>query len=203
MSSGIAFFMLAGMQHPPLRHWPTWLEPIEADAWLQQLIDEVPWKQEAITLFGKRHPLPRLTCWVADPGCGYRYSGLNNEIEAWTPLLSEIRQRVCGAANCPFNSLLLNYYRHGRDAMGWHADDEKELDRLAPIASLSLGAPRSLRFKPKRGREGDSLSLNLQHGDLLLMDPPTQEHWLHGLPRRLRLQQPRLNLTFRKVLAGN
>jgi hypothetical protein len=34
------------------------------------------------------------------------------------------------------------------------------------------------------------------------MDPPTQLWWQHGLPRRLKLQQERLNLTFRLVRAG-
>jgi hypothetical protein len=31
------------------------------------------------------------------------------------------------------------------------------------------------------------------------MDPPTQQHWQHGLPRRLKVDTPRLNLTFRRV----
>ncbi|MDA0216261.1 MAG: alpha-ketoglutarate-dependent dioxygenase AlkB, partial [Cyanobacteria bacterium] len=42
-------------------------------------------------------------------------------------------------------------------------------------------------------------NLELAHGDLLLMEPPTQLWWQHALPRRLRLQQERLNLTFRVV----
>ena len=33
------------------------------------------------------------------------------------------------------------------------------------------------------------------------MEPPTQQWWQHALPRRLRLQQQRLNLTFRVVRA--
>ena len=36
-------------------------------------------------------------------------------------------------------------------------------------------------------------------GDLLVMDPPTQRHWLHQVPQRLRLQGARLNLTFRSI----
>jgi alkylated DNA repair dioxygenase AlkB len=39
----------------------------------------------------------------------------------------------------------------------------------------------------------------LHNGDLLLMEPPTQLWWQHAVPRRLRLQQERLNLTFRVV----
>jgi len=184
---------------PCLRHWRGWVGAAEADGWLEQLLQEVPWKQELITVYGRRHAMPRLTCWMADPGCGYRYSGLENAIEPWTPLAATIRRRIGAAAAQEFNSLLLNYYRDGRDAMGWHADDEPELDPDAPIASLSLGASRTLRFRPRQRDRAPTLAVELGHGDLLLMDPPTQRHWQHGLPQRLKVASPRLNLTFRRV----
>ena len=184
---------------PCLRHWLGWVGAAEADGWLERLQQEVPWKQESITVYGRRHAMPRLTCWMADPGCGYRYSGLDNAIEPWTPLTAAIRRRVAAAADQEFNSLLLNLYRDGRDAMGWHADDEAELDPEAPIASLSLGASRTLRFRSRQRDRAPSLAVELGHGDLLLMDPPTQQHWQHGLPRRLKVDTPRLNLTFRRV----
>lgn len=57
-----------------LRYWPLWLA--DAATVLEQLRVEVPWKQEQITLFGKTHPIPRLTCWMGDPGCHYTYSGV-------------------------------------------------------------------------------------------------------------------------------
>ncbi|MBE9154261.1 MULTISPECIES: alpha-ketoglutarate-dependent dioxygenase AlkB [unclassified Cyanobium] len=183
-----------------LRFWPSWAGP-GADRWMEQLRREVPWKHDSITLFGCTHPVPRLTCWVGDPGCSYTYSGVADPIEPWSPLLQQLRERVQTAAGCRFNSLLLNRYRDGRDAMGWHADNEPELDPRAPIASLSFGAPRSFRLKPRApGRnQGKPLVYELGHGDLLVMDPPTQEHWLHQVPRRLRLRQERINLTFRRI----
>jgi alkylated DNA repair dioxygenase AlkB len=184
---------------PPLRHLRGWVEASEAETWLERLQREVVWKQEHITVYGRRHAMPRLTCWMADPGCGYRYSSVQNVIEPWTPLADTIRRRIAAAAGRPFNSLLLNLYRHGRDAMGWHADDERELDPEAPIASLSLGASRTLRFRPLQRDAAATVAVELSHGDLLLMDPPTQRHWQHALPRRLKVSAPRLNLTFRVV----
>jgi alkylated DNA repair dioxygenase AlkB len=207
-----------------LRHWLGWLSPAAAADLLTRLQAEVPWKQEAITLYGRRHPLPRLTCWMADPGCGYRYSGLANVIEPWSSATAELREALHQLTGWRFNSLLLNRYRDGRDAMGWHADDEPELDPAAPIASLSLGARRDFRLRPRPsprrpagaappagydpqapiGARAETnncapFNLALQNGDLLLMEPPTQLWWQHALPRRLRLQQERLNLTFRVV----
>ena len=97
-----------------------------------------------------------------------------------------------------FNSLLLNRYRDGADRMGWHADDEPELDDQAPIVSLSLGVARDLRFRHRQGVE-PAFAVRLEDGDLLLMDPPTQQHWQHALPPRARVVAERLNLTFRVI----
>ena len=213
---------MAEVQAPGLhlRHWPAWLAPSAAAELLERLQLEVPWKQEAITIYGRRHLLPRLTCWMADPGCGYSYSGLANVIEPWSPAAAELREALQVLTGWRFNSLLLNRYRDGRDAMGWHADDEPELEPTAPIASLSLGAPRDFRLRPQpspRHRAAvvsgacqlpagfddcTPFSIPLHNGDLLLMEPPTQLWWQHALPRRLRLQQQRLNLTFRVVRAS-
>jgi alkylated DNA repair dioxygenase AlkB len=195
-----------------IRIWRGWLASEWGASLEQALRAEVPWKQEEISLYGRRHPLPRLTCWMADPGCGYRYSGLQNAMEPWHPAVDELRQRLLDLTGWPFNSVLLNHYRDGRDAMGWHADDEPELNPEAPIASLSLGACRSFRLRPRpspraqaawpehyRPAQLNPLCLELGPGDLLLMEAPTQLWWQHALPRRLRVQQPRLNLTFRVV----
>ncbi|MCT0212426.1 MULTISPECIES: alpha-ketoglutarate-dependent dioxygenase AlkB [unclassified Synechococcus] len=182
-----------------LRCWPHWAT--DADDLLERLSQEVPWKQDTITLYGRTHSLPRLTCWVGDPGCSYTYSGVRNPIEVWSPLLQHLRERVECAVGWGFNSLLLNRYRDGRDKLDWHADDERELDPEAPIASLSLGAERSFRLRPRdpEAITEAPLSVELGHGDLLVMDPPTQRLWLHQVPKRLRVQRERINLTFRSI----
>lgn len=188
-----------------LRHLPQWLQAsgVATLPLRHRLTDALPWQQPEVFVHGRRHPTPRLTCWVADPGCTYRYSGLRQVITPWIPELSELRERLQRLLGVRFNSLLLNRYRSGADRMGWHADAEPELDPAAPIASLSLGATRALRFRPRPGdglaREQPSFAVDLADGDLLLMDPPTQHHWQHGLPPRLRLQGERLNLTFRLI----
>ncbi|KAH9634821.1 hypothetical protein HF086_012235 [Spodoptera exigua] len=47
--------------------------------------------------------------------------------------------------------------------------------------------------------EIDPLKIELEHGSVLLMNPPTNEIWYHSLPTRKKLMAPRINLTFRKM----
>jgi len=70
--------------------------------------------------------------------------------------------------------------------------------RHSPPRQLTLLPP------PGYGERQSCLPFNipLHSGDLLVMDPPTQLWWQHAVPRRLRLEQERLNLTFRVVQAG-
>jgi alkylated DNA repair dioxygenase AlkB len=188
-----------------LRLWRGWLATEACLELGQQLLASIPWDQPQVMVYGRLHRVPRLVAWYGDPGCTYRYSGLLHQPRPWTPALAALRQRLRQRVGLDFNSLLLNRYRDGSDRMGWHADDEPELEPDHPIASLSLGASRTLRFRPKPRRQGQlaalaaPFGLELADGDLLLMDAPTQEHWQHGLPARLRLRQERLNLTFRRI----
>ena len=194
-----------------LRHWPAWLQAhgIDTTALCRELRDELPWEQPQVRVYGRLHPVPRLTCWLGDDGCRYRYSGLLHEPLPWSNALKTVRNLLDQQLGCRFNSLLLNRYRHGEDRMGWHADNEPELAPSDPIASVSLGASRCLRFRPAPGRSGakaclavdqPARNLELADGDLLVMDPPTQRHWQHSLPQRKRVRRERINLTFRRIL---
>ncbi len=175
------------------------LEP-SADACLETLIEQTPWRQDPITLFGKTYLQPRLHAWYGDREARYRYSGLALEPLAWTPLLQSIKSQVEAVCGEVFNSVLLNYYRDHRDSMGMHADDEPELGPEPVIASLSLGAQRPLRFKHRHDRSVEPVKLPLAHGSLLVMAGKTQRHWHHGMAKQARPCGPRVNLTFRKIL---
>jgi len=85
--------------------------------------------------------------------------------------------------------------------MGWHSDDEKELDAHAPIASLSLGATRKFSFKNRADKS--TISLFLENGSLLIMRAPTQEFWQHSLLKTKKNTGLRINLTFRKIIPND
>ncbi|GAB3239468.1 alpha-ketoglutarate-dependent dioxygenase AlkB [Hymenobacter seoulensis] len=178
------------------------LAPAQAAALLAEFTQDIHWEQQPIKLFGRDVLQPRLTAWYGDADARYRYSGLQLEPQPWTSALLRLREQVELAAGTGFNSVLLNLYRTGQDSMGWHADNEPELSPAPVIASVTLGATRTFRLKPRDGQRTPHapVSLSLTSGSLLLMRGTTQQHWLHALPKTARPVAPRLNLTFRQIL---
>jgi alkylated DNA repair dioxygenase AlkB len=119
--------------------------------------------------------------------------------QAWTPALLSLKKELEELVQSDFNSCLLNFYHDGDDGMGWHSDDEQELDPDAPIASLSLGAKRKFAFRHKQDKT--TIPLYLENGSALIMRSPTQQFWQHALLKTKAVSSPRINLTFRKILA--
>ena len=167
---------------------------------LDQLIAEVPWRQENILVWGKMYRQPRLVAWYGDEGSKYTYSGITLNPIPWTDLLFDIKRRVETATRAKFNSVLLNYYRDNRDSMGFHSDDEAELGDKPVIASLSLGEERTLILKHRRNKLARPVRLTLESGSLLLMKGETQRYWKHGIAKETRRCGPRINLTFRRIV---
>ena len=182
-----------------LQYHPLLFDSQEQSLLMNALQEEIPWKQEHIKLFGKTHPTPRLTAWHGDTHCVYKYSGVVNQPFPWTPSLITIKTRIESLSNgATFNCVLLNFYRDGSDKMGWHSDDEKELGPNPSIASVSFGATRRFDFKHKT-EANTKFSIHLESGSLLLMQGDMQHHWLHQIPAQKRIQEPRINLTFRYI----
>ena len=187
-----------------LSYYPKLMDPRSADRLYASLLEEIEWKQNKISFYGKESLVPRLEAWHGDEGMSYAYSGIRMHPKPWTPTLLEIRKFIEPLARTRFNSVLLNNYRDGKDRVAWHSDDEKELGPEPVIGSVSLGARR--RFK-LRHREYPSRDLQseiiLEHGSFLLMKGPTQRFWKHEVPRTARPVGGRINLTFRVILEGD
>lgn len=171
--------------------WPVPVEPLGA---------VVPWVQPTVRIFGSERPTPRLTCWY---GREYAYSGSVNApapMPAWVREIADAAEVAAGAFvyGARFNSVLLNYYRDGRDSVAWHADDEPELGDEPIIASLSLGAPRRFSIR-RRTNHSERSDVDLGGGDLLVMHAESQRDYLHSVPKTAREVGPRINLTFRWI----
>jgi alkylated DNA repair dioxygenase AlkB len=60
------------------------------------------------------------------------------------------------------------------------------------ITSISLGTPRIMRFE----KDDKIIDLLLESGSLCLIMPPTNNYWLHSIPKDTSLT-PRISLIFR------
>lgn len=174
--------------------------PAADEALLDTIVAETPWRAESITLFGKKVLQPRLIAWYGDPGRAYAYSGIALAPLPWTPTLFDLRATVETLVAEPLNSVLLNRYRDQRDSVGLHSDDEPELGPAPTIATLSLGATRTLLLKHRLRPEAKPIRIELPSGSLLVMRGRTQRFWRHAIPKTARPTGPRVSLTFRRIL---
>ena len=179
---------------------PSFFSLEEADHLFKVLQKGLAWQQEPIWMFGKQILQPRLTALYGDPKVPYGYSGISMQALPFTAELERIKQRLQEFTQHEFTHVLCNYYRDGQDSMGWHRDNEAVLGRNPKIASITFGASRSFQLRPYSEKE-PKVTLELSHGSLLLMEGESQHYWEHQLPKTKKVQEPRINLTFRKLLA--
>lgn len=183
-----------------LNYIPGFLTPDRADTLFRLLLEQVPWGQDDIRVFGKTYPQPRLTALYGESGRTYSYSGITMHPEPFPPALEHLRNAIEDQSGHVFTTCLLNLYRNGEDSNGWHADNEKELGPNPVIASVSLGQVRAFHLK-HRTDPALRFKLLLEHGSLLLMGGAMQHHWLHQVPKTRKPVGQRINLTFRKIFA--
>jgi alkylated DNA repair dioxygenase AlkB len=173
----------------------------ESDYFFNALLDEVDWRCDQAVIFGKRIDTKRKVAWYGDSKQGipfsYTYSNTTKYSLPWTKNLYCLKDLVEKQTGETYNSCLLNLYHSGEEGMAWHSDGEKDLQENGAIASLSFGAIRKFAFKHKQNKE--VVSLLLKPGSLLVMKGVTQKHWLHRLPPTKKVQDARINLTFRTI----
>ena len=183
-----------------VEHFQGFYSLVQASDLFARIQAETPWAQSEIRVYGRVHPIPRLNAWYGERS--YTYSGSRMDSLPMTETIEAIRQKIQAETGDEYNSVLLNLYRDGNDTVGWHSDDEPELDPNASIASLGLGAARRfvLRTKNTSKEATEKMDILLDSGDLVVMHPPTQIKTQHSVPRSKKVLLPRINLTFRRVL---
>ena len=203
-----------------LVYYSSFYRKVDADSIFQQLESQLQTyftsSRQSVKMAGRVLQIPRRQTAFGDRGLSYTFSGITMQANPWTPLVSALRDHVERALDEKFNFVLVNRYKDGQDHIGEHRDDERDLERAAPIASLSFGQARDfvLRHKDARGGRGrggrgrsttaavplQPVKIELGHGSLLVMCHPTNSTWYHSLPIRRRALYPRINLTFRRMI---
>jgi alkylated DNA repair dioxygenase AlkB len=179
--------------------YPKFFSQAESDIYFRHLLLEIEWKQQPIKMFGKEVMQPRLTAWYGDAGKSYTYSGITMQPRLWTGILTEIKQKIEVIAQVHFTSALLNLYRDGKDSMGWHRDNERELGINPVIGSVSFGVTRRFQLRNYADKKNIQ-SIDLTHGSFLLMSGETQHNWEHRVSKTDQLKDSRINITFRILI---
>lgn len=167
-----------------------------------ELLNELPWQADVVSLFGKTYVTTRQIVWMGAPDISYTYSGHSRQAIPWSASVFHVKQSIerqlaALGISANFNSCLLNYYPTGNDGMGYHADDEKELGHNPVIAALSLGATRKFVLKHKKTQ--DKVELHLESGQLIVMSGATQRYWKHTVTKTKTVATGRISLTFRHI----
>ncbi|MEL6304086.1 MAG: alpha-ketoglutarate-dependent dioxygenase AlkB [Bacteroidota bacterium] len=181
-----------------ITYFPNFFKGDWADNCFQQLLEQTPWQQDDIKVFGKVYAQPRLTALYGNNGKSYSYSNITMQPHRFSKRLLEIKTAIEKQTVEKFTTCLMNLYRDGQDSNGWHADDEKELGQNPVIASVSFGHERYFNLRHKNDKT-QKHKLLLEHGSLLLMAGPTQHFWQHQIAKTAKQVGPRINLTFRII----
>lgn len=174
------------MPSAEVQYYADFLSAADAKAAFVGIRPLAPWAQDRRRMYDRLVDVPRLSAWYGSEA-------------AWPEVLQAMREQVESATGYAFDKVLLNLYRNGQDSVAWHRDDVDRYGHDEIIASVSLGATRRFMFRPRPGRAGESLALELPSGSLLLMGPGTQQHWEHCVPKTTREVGERINLTFRRT----
>lgn len=110
------------------------------------------------------------------------------------PFLSHLRDLVEKTTNTKYTYCAIQYYHSGKIHIKRHVD--REMTPGSIIAGLSLGQCRTLRVESFRGQ---SMDLRLFSGSLYVLNPPTNDFWMHSIPPD-DTNHPRLSLTFRTLI---
>jgi alkylated DNA repair dioxygenase AlkB len=190
--------IIFNLQDAEIEYFPNFFDVEKCKELFSKLLTEVPWQQDNISVFGKTHLQPRLTALYGNEGKAYGYSNIIMQPHNWSPLIMFIKNEIEDVCQENFTTVLLNYYRDGKDSNGWHADNEKELGRNPVIASISFGAERVFQLKHNSIKELKQ-NILLENGSLLLMKGTTQNYWKHQIPKTVKEIGARINLTFRII----
>jgi alkylated DNA repair dioxygenase AlkB len=179
-------------------YFPDFLTPEEANRLFDFCFRKLPFEERDVFVYGKYQKQPRKTCVL---GTGsYTYSGLT--LTSDLPIPQELRLIINRIEEIfpeekKVNAVLCNLYMDGKQVIGKHADKESDLEPNSNIYSISLGAVRRFDIDAKVGEE--RVKKYLGHGSMLVMCRGTQQHYLHSVPKEMKVKEPRINLTFRVV----
>ena len=129
----------------------------------------------------------------------YRYGHISHEIRPFSsnPYLCEILKHAKSVLpGLDFNSVLVTKFNNGNDFLGFHSDNEVEIQDKSFIATISLGKSRAIKFKPLLPDVRTVTTISPKHGSLYVMTSESQSFFQHSVPPDTSTS-PRLSITLR------
>lgn len=161
----------------------------QPDVLLATLVADVPWRSERREMYDRVVDVPRLlhTYMIGEPLPHPVLEQARDALSAhYLPELGE-----------PFRTAGCAYYRNGRDSVAWHGDTiGRGSTHDTMVAIVSVGDPRKLQLRPRAG--GDSVAVEMGHGDLVVMGGSCQRTWEHAVPK-VAGAGPRISVQFRPL----
>lgn len=155
-----------------------------------------------ITIYGRTCIQSRMTSYYGAKD--FKYSGQTMNAKPIPSLITSLMERCNIMLHSifknpfdTFNSCLVNYYPDGKSNIGHHSDGKTY--RMGPnnaVLTVSLGGTRTFQFKSKSNDQ--TLDLQLNNGDVVLMYNKTQDLFTHSIIKDKSLI-PRVSLTFREL----
>lgn len=178
---------------------PNFLNEKESEQLFTYLIENCDFQQKTVNIDNRTSKVPRLIKWYGP--YVYAYSGIIHPAQELPEILQELALKITNYlktynVDATFNSVLINYYRDGKDKIGMHGDDERQLGQYPVIASVSLGTDRI--FKMRHNETKEKRFFTLSSGQLFIMKGNTQNEWMHGIDPEPD-KGVRINLTFRNI----
>lgn len=156
------------------------------DALFDELEQDLAWRRETMEMYDREVEIPRLLASI--------------DVHARSPLVEDMRVALSKRYGEEFVRTTAALYRGGDDSVAMHGDRVARTMVSALVATVSLGAPRKFVMKPTEG--GETVSMDLGRGDLLVMGGTCQRTWRHGIPK-VAAASPRIALMFRPIWAAS
>ena len=168
-----------------------------------------PGYRNKIKIFGKEYDMPReqQVFGISE----YTYSGTTFQtIEEMPPFISfclswannmdkeQVNETNGCTENPEYNMVLVNWYFNGKDNIGWHKDDEKEIIPGTDVMTITFGEKR--KFKIKHDTQDICRDYPTIHNGYIVMGGDFQKEFKHSIPKTTNkgIQGRRISLTFRK-----
>ncbi len=144
------------------------------------------------------HDNKRTSLLFGDTGIIYKVAYGDTEtrrlVMPWTdlPALSELKSLIEKITDQKYTVCIVQYYPTGKVGIGKHKD--KEMVPGTRIAGLSIGAKRTISFTRA---SYNPINIELESGSLYVMNPPSNDRWLHSIVKDSKIKEGRISLTFR------